>query len=94
MKTVTFINYTDFANWHKSHTFYIKEETFAIMQAWCEETFGSDNWGRLLYQSRHVYPMNMAGRQRYKQLQIELYFKNEGDLGFLILKYGMKSQYV
>lgn len=94
MKTVTFINHAYFANWHKSHTFYIKEETFETMQAWCEETFGFDNWARMLFQSRHVYPMNMIGPGRYKQHQIELYFKNEGDLGFFILKYGLKSQYV
>lgn len=92
MKTVSFINRDDFDNWHKTPDFYIESTAFETMCAWCEENFGSDNWARILYQSRHVYQMGLKGRCYQKQ--IGLYFKNEADLSFFILKYGQKTNYV
>lgn len=85
MISVTLFNQERFRDWKKLTPFYINDEDFQLMYDWCDMTFGSDNVG-VTHFSAYVY-YDHTTRARRKRMDVRLYFKNETDMGFFLMKY-------
>ena len=76
MIACNFLNHDMFSTWARTGDFWIDKPLFEYMYDWCDENFGP----------RNVGIVNLSNHK--KVCNIRLYFKNESDLSFFMLKYG------